>query len=113
MKVLVIAIIVLVAGVIGYFALTPDCAGARVISEADCANQGLGQGLCGEAFARQREAIRSGSIYHTHAACSARYRNCIEFPGVNGWTPKPQAFCLVRSNGGGIESFKPLYDRER
>lgn len=115
MKILVFLIIGGVAAIIGWSIFNRDCDGVRVATESECvAAKGFDRAFCARAFARPEEAIyRAGNVFKTQSECSVRNLNCIEFPGVHGWTPKPLTYCVVRADNGTLASMTPLYDRAR
>lgn len=110
MRIVVFGIIAVIAVVIIVMARGGGCSGAVVRSEHDCLRvEGFDRAFCARAFARPEEAIyRAGNVFRTHAECSARFTVCIPYPGVNGWTPEPKGFCLIRQGDEAIMT--PNYD---
>ena len=115
MHIVVLAIIGGVAAFLGWLFLTPDCRGAVVATESACVQQpGFDRAFCARAFARPEEAIyRAGNVFATQADCNVRHPVCITFPGVHGWTPTPNGYCIIRAADGDLASMTPVYDKSR
>jgi len=115
MRLIVFAVIGGIAAFMAWIILNPDCEGSIVSSEQNCLSvAGFDRAFCASAFARPEEAIyRAGNVFRSQQDCQVRFLNCIEFPGVHGWTPKPQGYCVVRGANGALARMTPVYDRPR
>jgi uncharacterized protein YgiB involved in biofilm formation len=115
MRIIALAIIAGIAAFMGWKILTPDCPGAIVATEAECVNvAGFDRAFCSRAFAQTEEAIlRAGNVFKSQQDCQVKFLNCTAFPGVHGWTPQPQGFCIARGADGAMSRMTPVYDRPR
>ncbi|HRK23856.1 MAG TPA: hypothetical protein PLQ11_02780 [Beijerinckiaceae bacterium] len=114
MKAIVFVVIGGVAALLGWLFFQPECfQGVVVASEHACVQvPGFDRQFCERAFARPEEAIfRAGSFYQTRDDCLRRHTDCIEFPGVHGYTPKPTGYCVLRGADGSLAGMKPVYGR--
>jgi hypothetical protein len=116
MRIIVFAIIAGVAALMAWLWFQPECpAGAVVADEQECVNvPGFDRQFCARAFARPEEAIfRAGNYFATRDECQLRHLTCVEYPGLNGFTPKPSGFCLLRGADGSLAGMKPVYGPRR
>lgn len=112
MRVLAILIIAATAVILGTLWFQPVCPGGQVFANEDAcaAAEGFGRAFCARAFVQADDAIlKSGNYYHSQSDCQMRHPVCIAFPGVHGWTPKPQGFCMVKDAAGGLSRMTPVY----
>lgn len=111
MRIVALAIIAGIAIFMGWKMLSPECAGSKVTTEAQCVNvSGFDRAFCARAFANTDDVIvRAGNMFPNQQDCQVRFLTCIEFPGVHGWTPKPEAYCVVRGSDGALAQMFPTY----
>lgn len=117
MKYVVFAVILGVAGLIGfqvYLTVTgQDCPNGRVVTSLETcrAVQGFDAAFCGRVFAETDRVMRQGgTVYATPNACQRRPDIvCVQSRDPVGWVERPEGFCVARANDGGIARMTPVY----
>jgi hypothetical protein len=110
MRIIVIAFILLVAGIIGYFALQPACRGGAVIKDSQSCASAFDTAFCATAMRLAADvAVRSGEVFSSQSACLERWPVCIARRDVQGFAPKPSGYCVARDASGGLARLEPVY----
>jgi hypothetical protein len=105
-RALVFILIAGVAGVMGWFAVQPECAGKAVASQESCeVLPGLSTQECAAAFNRAR---RDATVYPNRDACERDgHAICDLHVTVIGFTPRPEQYCVAREESGTTAA--PIY----
>lgn len=102
MKVVVIAIIAGIAGLMGYlFATGGDCPNGQVVSEAAQCRHHFDAASCSVAVAAaDRKARTEYSPFLVREDCELKFPTCIAHAViVGGFVPRPSGICLARIDG--------------
>ncbi len=104
-RMIVIAIIAGVAGLMGWFALQPECPMAAITQEECTALPGLSADSCQAGFA---EARRKATLYTTLIACqNDGHAICDLHASLAGLTPRAERFCIAVADG--TTTVTPMY----
>jgi hypothetical protein len=104
-RAIVVLIIAGIAGLMGWFALQPECRTAVTTQEACVALPGFSASSCDTAFI---EARRKATLYTTLIACqNDGHETCDLHTSLTGFTPRPERFCVAQADGSTIVT--PIY----
>lgn len=104
----VVAGVLTMLGVGGWFAFGSDCDGAIVRNSWQCVrNAGFDPSFCNRLYDGQETRIsRAPANFATESACRSQFDNC-EKNRQSSWSAKPTAYCVVRAKDGGIARYSP------
>lgn len=109
MKAVVLALMGVVAAVMGYFAFQGECPGGKVYAtEAECRAGGIADAFCKASFAEaKRSATLDYAPFPNQGDCQHQFPLCEPHARVvGGFVPVPRGVCVA-----GGEAGKPVYER--
>lgn len=110
MKVIVLAVVAVVAAAFMWFAFEGECRdGVVVKDQAECRIAGFAPAYCASSFAEaHRTATLDYAPFPTQDACLLKFPFCEPHARVvGGYVPVPRGVCVSRASGIG----KPVYER--